>query len=161
MFQQRFSKSGGNPTTPWSPLAVTLFALFIPTGGAVLTIRNLQRLNGLDARVARVQVYLVVAIFSLGLTVLCLLAQDGSTTFRQPNPDASLVLSVGTALASYLVQRSPYRSWRTSNARVRTASWWRALVTTVLYTLVIVLATACLFTTAYSVGTSAIVGVAT
>ena len=58
------------------------------------------------------QVLLVVGIYAPRLTVLLLLAQDGTSTLRQPDPNSSLVISIGTASASYLVQRAPFRSWR-------------------------------------------------
>ena len=125
---------------PWSPLSVTVISLILPTGGAILTVLNLQRLRQIDRRDARRMTIALVALFALALTSLILLAGFGSDGRPRIDPTAVEVLSLGVAFASYAVQRRPFRAWRLSNLRARTSPWLAALGVAAVYHLVTVAA---------------------
>lgn len=123
---------------PWSPVSVTLMTFLLPAGGAVLTILNLRRLGEVPEPHSRRLVSAAVGLFALGYCTLIALAQTGARTDRLDS-NAVVVLSVGVALASFLAQRSAYRTWSTSHSRSRTGSWRGAFGVAVIYQLVTVL----------------------
>jgi hypothetical protein len=112
-----------------------VIALLLPAGGAILTIRNLQRLQAIDSKKARELIIASIAVFAIGIVILLLLdpARSGG---RGANADATVVLGGGMAIISYLVQRAAFRSWRRENGAVRTGSWLAAVGTAAVYSLV-------------------------
>jgi hypothetical protein len=138
--QQRITNADREMRPPWSPVAISIISFLFPAGGAVLTIQNLRRLRQLDAPTARQMTYAIVGIFALGFGLLLLLAGGGTKGKLGVNsidPNAATALSIGIAAASYVVQRLPFRSWRTSNAQTRTSPWLGALGMAVLYEIVV------------------------
>lgn len=143
MGAQRQRQESARPASPapWSPFTVSVITLLLPAGGAVLTVWNLRRLDQLDRESALRLGGAVLLVFALGTTALLVI----SGTRTQPNPqigaDASTVISIGVAVASYVVLRAPFRTWR-SRARARPDSWLRAVgyafVFTVLWALGVV-----------------------
>jgi hypothetical protein len=121
---------------PWSPLSVSLITLLLPAGGAILTIRNLYRMQQMDGATAKRLTVVAYVIFAIGLTALLLSAKKASGGLLQPDTDASTVLSCGVALASYVVQRLPFRLWKLTHERTRTSPWLGAAGRAALYTLI-------------------------
>ena len=121
--------------TPWSPLSVSLITLLLPAGGAVLTIRNLQRLHTIDAEKARELIVASVAVFAAGIVILLLLDPSRSGG-RGVNGDTTGILGGGMAIVSYVVQRTAFRSWRREHAADTTGSWLPAIGTAALYSVV-------------------------
>ncbi|HEY8685767.1 MAG TPA: hypothetical protein VIO57_09190 [Chloroflexota bacterium] len=132
---QRLARSVSNPGTPWSPLRVSLITLILPAGGAVLTIRNLQRLHTIDPQKARELIIASIGVFAVGIVILLLL-NPASARGQGVNGDATGVLGGGMAIVSYVVQRTAFRSWREANGTVRTGSWLPALGLAAVYSLV-------------------------
>ena len=121
---------------PWSPFSVALICVLLPPGGAALTVLNVRRLGQIDARQTRSLVTATIVIMAVGMVTM--LAVSGMNIRRGPGvyQDAWTVLRIGVASASYLVQRGPYRAWRTAHKAARTGSWIPALGVAVMYTLV-------------------------
>ena len=132
--KQRTAQQETSP--PWSPLSVSLIALLLPPGGAVLTIQNLQRLRAVDAPLARQLTIALIGVYVLGIMALVLVSPRSSRGVPTPDSDVTTVLYGGVALASYIVQRQPFQSWRTAHLRTRTSSWIGALGIAFIYTLV-------------------------
>jgi hypothetical protein len=121
---------------PWSPVSVSVIALLLPAGGAILTIRNLYRLRQHDAASAKRLMYAAYGIFALGFTALLLSAHKAPHGSLQLDTGASTVLSCGVAVASYMVQRAPYRSWRIAHQHVRPSPWLGGAGRAIMYTLI-------------------------
>lgn len=124
---------------PWTALGVGLITLLLPAGGALLTIQNLRYLGQIDPREARRLTLAAIAIFAVGLSVLLLFATPTKNGVPQVDSNSALVLSLGTALASYAVQRAPFQKWRIANTGVRTSWWLMGLGIAVLYQVFVVL----------------------
>lgn len=103
-----------------------------------MTVRNMQRLKAIDLGKARELTFAVIGVFAVGIVILFIVA-TGTSGSSAPSQDTAAVLGFGTALASYFVQREPFRTWRTANRSVRTSPWLAALGTALLYTLVTLL----------------------
>lgn len=125
---------------PWSVITVSVIAFLLPPGGALLTVRNLARLRESDRRRAGELTAVVFALYAAGFTVLLLLVAPHGGDPAPLAPEVSLVLSIGTALASYLALQRPYQEWRTAHRTAKPASVLSALITAVLYTFAISLA---------------------
>jgi hypothetical protein len=138
--QPRQDQEAKEMPPPWSPLSVSLIALLLSPGGAVLTIVNLQRLRVVDASVARQLTIALIGVYVLGITVLFLVSPRGPRGVPSPDSDVTTVLNGGVALASYIVQRQPFHSWRMAHLRTRTSSWIGALGIAFLYWLVTLVA---------------------
>jgi len=78
-----------------------------------------------------------LVIFSLGFGIL--IAVSLPSRASTPTINASTVLSLGVALASYAVQRSAFREWRTKNTGEQTSSWVSALGFAALYSAIWIL----------------------
>src|SRR5947209_17156325 len=128
-----------NPGTPWSPLSVSFITLLLPAGGAILTIRNLQRLQTIDSEKARELIIASVWVFAVGIVILLLLAPSG-TSGPSTSGDTTAVLGGGMAVVSYLVQRTAFRTWRLEHRTTRTSSWLAAAGTAALFTVVTLVA---------------------
>lgn len=107
---------------PWSPILVTALAFLLPPGGAILTVWNLHRLGELDRPTAVRALIALVAVLSVGFVVLAIASLRAGGAGGGIDANASTIISVGIAAASYLAQRRPYRTWRASHARTRTSS---------------------------------------
>ena len=138
--QQRTDQQDKETPPPWSPLSVSLIALLLPPGGAVLTILNLQRLRAVDASLARQLTVALIGVYILGITALFLVSPKGPRGVPSPDSDVTTVLYGGVALASYIVQRQPFQSWRTAHLRTRTGPWVGALGIAFMYTLLTLVA---------------------
>lgn len=114
---------------------MSFIALFLPAGGAVLTIRNLQRLQTIDARRARELIVASVGVFAVGIVILLLL-DPSSARARGFNGDTTGVLGGGMALISYGAQRRAYRVWRQRHGTVKAGSWLAAIATAAGYSLI-------------------------
>jgi hypothetical protein len=136
---ERLTRILSNSGTPWSPLSVSVIALMLPAGGAILTIRNLQRLQTIDSEKARELIIASVGVFAIGIVILLLLAPMG-TSGPSTNGDATAVLGGGMAVVSYLVQRTAFRTWRLEHRSMRTGSWLAAVGTAALFTVVTLVA---------------------
>ena len=123
---------------PWSPMMVSLIALFLPAGGAVLTVLNLQRLKEIDTATARLLAGVAVAVFIVGLASLFAGARRGASGGPQIDSTAATLLSFGVAVASYGVQRLPFRHWRVANTSSRTSSWLSGIGIAAVYQVVVV-----------------------
>lgn len=134
--KQRITPAAAEPLAPWTPVCVALIAFLLPAGGAVLTVRNMARLQQIDQTRVRELVAAAIGVFAIGFTALLVLAQPNPAKPEALSTNASAVLSLGTAVASYVVQRSPYMAWRRVHERQRTGGWLRALWLAVLFTLV-------------------------
>jgi hypothetical protein len=132
---QRLARILSNSGNPWSPLSVSVIALLLPAGGAILTIRNLERLQAIDSKKAKELIIASISVFAVGIVILLLLdpARSGG---RSTNGDATAVLGGGMAIISYLVQRAAFLSWRRKNLTVRTGSWLAAVGTAAIFSLV-------------------------
>jgi hypothetical protein len=115
-----------------------LITFILPAGGAILTITNLYRLRQLDARSARRLTIAAYIVIALGYTGLFLSTPfKGSTNLLQsPDASGSTILSVGMGIASYFVQRVPYRDWRKTHESVLTSSWLGGAGRAVVYALI-------------------------
>ena len=102
-----------------------------------MTIQNLQRLGELDAATARRLAYAAIAVFSIGLAAL-IYASGGGSLAKQPDTTSSILIDAGTAIASYLAQRSAYQSWRERHAAEKTSKWVSVLLPVIVYELLIV-----------------------
>ncbi|MGI8967982.1 MAG: hypothetical protein ACR2GA_02610 [Chloroflexota bacterium] len=136
---------------------MTFISFIFPAGGAILTLRNLQRLRQVDDSTARSLVWAAVGIFALGLTILLLLAPRDSSGLPQVDANAEVVIAAGTAVASYVVQRNPFRQWRTANARTRTSPWLHGFGLAVIYEILTVFITALAVGITGAVATTALV----
>jgi hypothetical protein len=124
---------------PWSPLGVSFITLFLPAGGAVLTIRNLERLNQVDATAARKLIAASVVVVALGYAALIFTAgHHNSAGVPQPDQNALGFLCAGLAFGSYLAQRVPFRTWRVRNADLRSGPWLPAIWIALLYQLAVI-----------------------
>jgi hypothetical protein len=127
--------SQGRP--PWKPLTVTLITFFLPLGGTVLTIRNLERMGQLDRNGARWLTIAGASICALGMTTLITAAElnaHGQVSF---DPNAATVLSVGLAAAAFAAQRRPYQKWRISHPVGAAENWMRGVGLSIVYTLLV------------------------
>ena len=116
---------------------MALIALLLPPGGAALTVRNLQRLGDIDETSARWLTVAVTAVFALGYAALIVITVGQSQGKSVQSADASAtVLDFGVGLASYIVQRLPYRHWRGTHHRAPTGSLVSALAVVAIYGLV-------------------------
>lgn len=131
---------GREPSVPWSPLTVALISFLLPAGGAVLTIRNMARLQQIDRTTVTELTVVTMAVFAIGFTALLVAGQPDPTKPASLDANVSAVLSFGTAVASYAVQRPAFVVWRRSHVRIRTGPWFRALGMALIYTLLILLA---------------------
>jgi hypothetical protein len=138
--QQSTTAPATDTRPPWSPLSVFIITFIMPAGGAVLTIRNLQRLRLVDARQAREWIIATVVVLALGYTGLLLATKPGPKDTLPRLDSVSALISCGLATASYLVLRSPYRAWRSQHAGARTSSPIPALGIALLYTVITVVA---------------------
>ncbi|MGH2441549.1 MAG: hypothetical protein ACRDFX_00075 [Chloroflexota bacterium] len=136
MTTQRITNLKPDDRPPWTPLGVSLIALLFPAGGAILAVRNLQRLRHIDAATSRHLVIAIVALFAIGFSVLLSVGQRTGTSVPQINSTSALVLSIGVAVASYVVQQKPYQAWRARNSGTRTSAWIGALGRAVVYELI-------------------------
>jgi NADH:ubiquinone oxidoreductase subunit 6 (subunit J) len=84
----------------------------------------------------------VFALYSLGLTILLLLASPNGGRPAQISSGVSTVLSFGTAIACYMALRRPYLEWRIANPSARSSSWLTAVGTSLVYTFAISFAVA-------------------
>ncbi len=132
---QRLARSLSNQGTPWSPLSVSLITLLLPAGGAILTIRNLQRLQTIDSQKARELIIASIGVFAVGIVILLRLDPAGAQG-QGVNGDTTGVLGCGMAVVSYVVQRTAFRSWREAHHTVRTGPWFPAVATAGIYSLV-------------------------
>src|SRR5690348_1230683 len=106
---------------PWSPLSITLISLLLPAGGAILTIRNMQRLNAIDSKGARELTFAAIGVFAVGIAVLFIVARR-ATAASGATGDTGAFLGFGTAMASYIVQQRPFHAWRTANRAAYTSA---------------------------------------
>jgi hypothetical protein len=122
------------PRQPWSPLTLSFIAVFLPAGAAVLTVLNIARMQPVRPPQVRRLALATMSVFAVGLTALFLLSAP--TPSHQPglNSGVSLVLSLGTAVASYVAQRAPYRAWRISRPSARTSGTLSAIAWAAVYT---------------------------
>lgn len=102
---------------------MTIIAFLLPAGGAVVTVWNLHRFSQLDSGRARHLAIAVVVVFALGIALLLGLTPRKANGVPITDANASSVLSFGVALACFVTQRSPYRSWRAQNVQARTSPW--------------------------------------
>ncbi|HLJ65916.1 MAG TPA: hypothetical protein VKX16_00980 [Chloroflexota bacterium] len=152
MSWQRSTNVAAPDRAPWTPLSVALIAFILPAGGAILTIRNLERLRQFDARVARQLSIAVVVLFAVGLTVLISSAPRTTSGMLQPDATATSILQFGVAAGSYLVQRAPFRAWRLANQRNRTSPWIGGAGLAALYTLLTIVGVLPLYLVAQILG---------
>ncbi|GAC1443017.1 MAG: hypothetical protein NVSMB52_00880 [Chloroflexota bacterium] len=147
MSSQRITSLKSDDRPPWSPLSVSLITFLLPAGGAILTVRNLHRLKQINEADSRRLMAAVTGVCILGYVLMFSFVPHGTKFLQQPDSNAAAFLSCGIALASYAVQRLPFRSWRSENLRARTSAWlpgiglaamyqFAALVITVLIVLI-------------------------
>jgi hypothetical protein len=105
-----------------------------------VTVLNLQRLGQINGELARKLLVSLIVVFSIGTAALFLLSQRGANGVPQPDANATTVLDVGVAVASYIAQREAFRTWRASHRQAGMSSWFGALGVAVVYTLVWVIA---------------------
>jgi hypothetical protein len=105
----------------------------LPAGGAILTVRNLERLGELTAKTARRLLILLVLVFAVGLAILVYVAQKDKTGHFVIDSQALLVISVGVAVACYLAQGAAYRTWRTAHPTEQAGSVLEAVALTLIY----------------------------
>jgi hypothetical protein len=129
---------------PWSPLSVSVISLLLPAGGAIVTVRNLQRLGQLDASHTRKLTIAVAAVFALGYAGLAAVSVPRANGTVQTDAGVSYIMGIGTAVASYVVQSSSYRAWRVAHPTIRTDSVVRGIGVAVIYYLVTLVAAAVL-----------------
>ena len=132
---QRLARVLWTSGNPWSPLSVSVIALLLPAGGAVLTIFNLQRLRAIDADKARELIIACIGVFAVGIVALLWLDPSRSNG-QSINGDATGILGGGIAVVSYMMQRAAFLTWRRENKTKRTGSWLAALGTAAIYSLV-------------------------
>lgn len=118
---------------PWRPLTVSMLAFFLPAGGAILTIRNLERLEEITPKAARKLLLLTGVVFAFGLAFLVLVAQKDKSGHLVPDSGAYLILSVGVAMVSYLAQRPAFRAWQSTHSGQRNGSLLEAIGLTIFY----------------------------
>lgn len=136
MQTQRRIRADLESRAPWSPLSVAAIALFLPPGAALLTILNLRRLHTIDGALARQLSVAVIVIFALGSAILISLSFPKLGQGGSIDSNASPVLPLGVALASYLSQQPSFRAWRQANRRAPTSSAFSALALALLYSLI-------------------------
>lgn len=140
MQKQGTTSSSVAPKQPWSVITVSVISFLLPPGGALLTVRNLARLRESERRRVGELTAAVFALYAFGFTVLLLLVAPNGGQPAPLAPGVSLVLSFGTALASYAVLQRPYLEWRNAHRTARLSSWVSALGSAILYTLALSLA---------------------
>ncbi|GAC1402879.1 MAG: hypothetical protein NVSMB52_16830 [Chloroflexota bacterium] len=133
MSSQRITSLRSDDRPPWSPLSVSLIAFLLPAGGAILTIRNLHRLKQINDIDARRLIVTVSGVCIIGYVLMFSFVPHGAKFLQQPDSNAAALLSCGIALASYAVQRLPFRSWRSENARTKTSAWLPGIGLAALY----------------------------
>lgn len=135
MQKQGTTTSNADPRPPWSPFSISVISLILPAGGAVLTVLNIARMQTVRPRHVRELALATMVVFAIGLTILFTLATPAPG--RQPTLDSgvSLVLSVGTAVASYVAQREPRARWRRQHPNARSSSVLTAVAWSCIYTL--------------------------
>lgn len=162
MQKQGSTTSGSRPSPPWSPLVVTVIAFLLPPGGAILAVRSMARIRGeQDSGRALREVVATVVVFTIGLTILATTAQSRGGDMPKVSPGASTVITVGTAVACYLILRPAYAEWRGKNPSQPPGSLLSAVGNAILFTLITVFAAAVLAAIVIGVsGTAALVGAA-
>lgn len=120
--------------SPWSPLSVTIITIFLPVGGIILTVRNMQRLGVLDQTQAWRMSVSAILISAVGLGIIFGLAPKNSNGFPMVDNSSSYALSIAAAFVCYLAQREPFKEWRLRNADARSGPWLRAIAVGLLYT---------------------------
>jgi uncharacterized membrane protein len=123
-------------TKPWSLALVTAITFFLPAGGAVVAIRNMARLGEIDARRALELTVATVIVFAAGYSALLLVAQPDPNGTSTLSPIVTVLLSFGTALAAFLLQRREYVSWREAHPQSGTGAWYTAIGWGVIYQIV-------------------------
>jgi hypothetical protein len=136
MSEQRPAVRRSRVIAPWRPLTVSILAFALPAGGAMLTVRNLERLQQLTPQAARRLLYLIVAVFAIGLSLLVLVAQRDKSGQFVIDSDALLIVSAGVATASYLAQRAPFRLWQSQHPTERGGSLLEAIWLVIVYNVV-------------------------
>lgn len=121
---------------PWKPLTVSILAFALPAGGAMLTVRNLERLQELNQQAARRLLFLIVAVFAVGLAILFLAAQKNKSGQLVIDSNALFILSMGGAIASYLSQRPAFRVWQSAHPAERAGSLLEAIVLAIIYSVI-------------------------
>lgn len=130
---------------PWSPLSVTLIALFFPAGGAILTIRNLHRMKQLDGTAARRLYIAAAAILVAGYTTLFMFAPYNAHKGPQPDIGPTVLLGCGIALASYSAQRGAFRAWKLAHHSSRLSGWAWAVLLGIVYEVAVLFASIVLY----------------
>lgn len=152
------NKQQSNAPAPWSPTGVSIIAFFLPPGGSVLTVWNLQRLGQFDNISARQQILVVMAVFALGFTVLLSVVPIKGGSVPQFDTSAVRLVNFGTAIASYLVQRPRFLSWKNAHKRVRSGSVLSAIGIAVLYTVLWIVPTSIGYAILHLIATGSGVG---
>jgi hypothetical protein len=119
-------------------MSVSLISLVLPAGGAILTIANLYRLRQIDAEAAKrltLAAYVIVALGYAGLLLSTPYKASGGL-LQSADAGGGTVLSFGVFVASYIVQRAPFRTWRKSHERTPTSSWLAAVGRAAVYSLI-------------------------
>lgn len=125
-------RAGDRGTGAWSPMLIALIALVFSSGGAILTVQNLYRLQQMDKRQAQKQAAAILIIFSLGYGILVALSASSSSTSQDTT--GSVLISVAVAVGSFAVQARPYREMQLRATGPR-ASWLQAVGYAFLYEL--------------------------
>ncbi|HEV3310638.1 MAG TPA: hypothetical protein VG815_08985 [Chloroflexota bacterium] len=118
-------KDSGPDDRPWSPLVLTILSLFFGLGAIVVSIRNLERMGVLDARLARF--YLWGTICFLASIVLLIWSLNPHAFDTSPAQQVA-PLSFGCPIAVVLIQIGAYHRWRISNPDIGTRPWFTALL---------------------------------
>lgn len=103
-----------------------------------MAVKSLARMRDSDPAYTARQIALTVLVFSVGYGTLMALSL---TRGQGPNegsggPGISTVVSVGTAIACYLMLGPTYASWRRGNPAVPSGSWLSGVGNALLFTLV-------------------------
>lgn len=120
---------------PWSPAGIALIAFFFAPGGAILTVRNLQRLGTLSRARGRELIIALAVVFTLGYALLAASSAGGSKV----NPDPSLIINIPVAIACLFIQWTPFRTWQARRGG-RPSPWIQGLGLALLYDVGILIA---------------------
>jgi hypothetical protein len=118
---------------PWSPATLVILSLIFGLGAIVVTVRNLERLGVLEARLARF--YFWATVVFLASVLLLIWSLDPHSFERSPAQQVA-PLSIAAPFTVLVLQSAPFRRWRSEHPNLDTRPWFTALLPVIGMTLV-------------------------